>query len=247
MNTIDEFSEKINSTISWLERINAGLDYIKSMASNAPQAPCILNEEETKELFEELENPYSIEGYVLNTYRLIADSCAEYSNYLTKNADLTEDQMISCSLPYIAAIYTRLSQYFDALAKMKWKLHSYDRYTVSFAFLTDLICAKENLDEVYSLDFLSDVSELWEIVLTITDMIHEADGISPFSDYINELSLQIEQSNEKSLELLGLESSPRQRKKTMKLLKKYVHSGAKKLSNKFAFEAYVIRNKIRGI
>ena len=132
------------------------------------------------------------------------------------------------------------------MSKAKWNKYSYDLYITSFCFLSDLICGEKDLAEEYSFDFLTDVSELWEIIVAVTDQINSIEKFNSFSDYISIISHDLQKSSQLALEFINSDLSPRERRKMAKLLKKFVRVSSKKLSSKFALEAYLIQKNMRG-
>ena len=248
--TLGKFSEGIRKTIVALEKTEDGINYVKAFldilasGNEELQPPRILTQAETQELLDQLENPISFAGYVLRTYFLIADECAEYANFLVENESCSKQEIVSGSLPYIELLYSKLAQLFKVLSKAKWNKDSYNAYITSFCFLSDLMCGEKDLSETYSFDFLTDVSELWEIIVGVTDQINSIEKFSSFSDYISFISYVLNQSTQMAIEFVQSDLPLKERRKKSKLYKKLVRECSKKLSTQLTFEAYIIRKNM---
>jgi len=248
--TLGKFSDGIRKTIAALEKTDTGINYVKDFldilnTGNAdPQPPHILNRAETQAILDQMDSTSSFEGYVFRTYLIIADECAEYANFLIENELESDQEIISGSLPYIQNLYSQLAQFFKFLSKTKWDKYSCDLLITSFAFLSDLICGEKDLARVYSLDFLTDISELWEIIVEITDQINNTEKFNSFSNYITLISPGLNQSTQAAIEFLESDFSPRERRKMVRIFKKLVRRSSKQLASKFALEAYLIRKNM---
>ena len=250
MSTQRNWSEKLGNLISFVEMAGEGLNILKNIVDDAddtPRLPRIPNQDETEKHIQNCDDNNLKKSKSLHAYQLIATSLSDYCNYLIENHNQAKEDLTEGSLPYVKNIYYDLCDTFGTfglIKKTKWTFSLCETGAIYFAFLTDLISGETDLDERYSVDFFSDVSELWELVMSITDALNEKNNIRPFSSMIQELCEPIKNTNAHILPTFEDDLSPRQQRKLTKLYKKYLCVSSKELEDLFRLEINIIERNL---
>ena len=229
----------------FFETLGKDIDDVKKLLDDsASEIPYIPTQHEIETLLNELDEVSLKETSALMTYQLIADQMSSLLSFLVDNNALKKEEIIAGSSKYISDIYLILSRFLSNLKKTKWDLDTCDEIIYSFLFLVDLIGTEKDLCDEYAFDFFADVSELWELIINITDEVHEEKGLTLFSQSISELYIQMDDVNDSIIDILNADLSLQEKKKVFKKAKvqKYIYTSLEILSDLFLFESYRLTN-----
>lgn len=242
--------EKINNTLDKImtiaDKTSSGIGMLKEMLEifdpdDSVQLPQILNREEVQQLINEVDDPFSREAIALKTYCIFADSMAEYSNYLVEeyqdsSDDSSVDNILIGSVDYITKILVRIQAIFESFKKLKYGSKLYLPQINQFGFIMELLADRKDLVELYSYDFLSDVSEMWELIVEIIDQINDECDVRPFSEVIDNYYDSLAEVDEKNADAMSEAYKKREKKKVLKTYTKFIKKFTKEFSKQIEYE-----------
>ena len=139
------------------------------------------------------------------------------SDYISENcvADDTDMQDIfKALLPYIAELYYHIGFLFKQCRKIKLRSKDRGAKLSAVSFMAKLLCEHDSL-ECYSLDFLTDVSELIDFILTFTDAFEINNDNGSFKDWVTSRS-ELICENFQCIDNINFNVSEKDRKKLLK-------------------------------
>lgn len=212
-------SSKLDSFLSFVDKVAQGIDLIKSISdiTNEDENYSLPNFPSNEEAVDLLHQSNDSNIFEVATYCIIADSVKSYADYLVKYAGPNggnSDEIAKASLPYIARIYFDITCVLKSCCKIKMRAKNRGSQLSYLEVAAKLLCQDDSLKDS-SFDFLSDVAELLDMCLMITDSLGINQMYCSFGDLVKRNSEQICDGFE-NLKYLSYSVSERERKKALK-------------------------------
>lgn len=250
----ETFLNKLDKFNSFLEGACEGLTIMKELLESdddsSPKLPVIPNYDEVEQYFEKIDDMYSREAVALRTYRVFADSMSCYASFLVEESDLISnenafsEQFEKDSIKFILGVLYELHLVFDVFQKIKLGSDQYNEFLEGFHFTIALMCSDAPLNELYDVEFFDDLSELWEVLVGMVDMVNAKYGAPLFSEFLNKFYENWTVIEEYTLSVLNSDCSRWTKKRVLKKYVKAFRDAAKKMSNTLQIQASFLRQRL---